>query len=111
MLINPEYLRATGVDFADGMPMPLAQRVARLSESHMGGGTERDAITRFAERYVHSGTERDGILAEANDPHTAAEPQRLIDHQVRLERYNKEHLLTSALASHFTKGVETLLKS
>ncbi|NIJ70762.1 hypothetical protein [Xanthomonas sp. 60] len=65
----------------------------------------------LAETYVWAGTERDALLRTANDPMTAADPQRLYELQMRQEAYSKKVAVSSALMSHFTKGVETLLKS
>jgi len=65
----------------------------------------------LADHYVRAGHERDALLAAANDPAVAADPQRLYELQVRLEAYNKQIALSSALVSHATKGIETLVKS
>ncbi len=67
--------------------------------------------TALAESYVWAGSERDAVLAAANDPATASDPQRLYELQLRQEAYTKKLAVSSALMSHFTKGVETLLKS
>jgi len=65
----------------------------------------------LADNYVWAGTGRDALLRPANVPTTAADPQRLYELQVRQEAYSKKMAVSSALMSHFTKGVETLLKS
>lgn len=75
--------------------VPLSERfTAALAESHAWAGSERDAV-----------------LRAANDPTVAADPQRLYELQLRQEAYAKKISVGSALTSHFTKGVETLLKS
>lgn len=88
-------------------------------DAAMQGGTGDDDLvplsdrlnTALAKYYVEAGQERDGILAAANDPAVAANPQKLYELQVRQEAYTKQISLTSALVSHATKGVETLVKS
>ncbi|MEI2260090.1 type III secretion system inner rod subunit SctI [Stenotrophomonas indicatrix] len=67
--------------------------------------------TALANYYVKSGHQRDAILAGANDPVVAADPHLLYDLQVRQEAYTKQISLSSALVSHATKGIETLVKS
>lgn len=89
---------ATGAPLAteiDSQVVPLADRFTST----------------LAENYVWAGSERDALLQTANDPMTAADPQRLYELQVRQESYSKKLAVSSALMSHFTKGVETLLKS
>jgi hypothetical protein len=80
---------------ADGALVPLSDR---FNEA-------------FARYYVQAGHERDGILAAANDPMVAADPQQLYQLQLRQEAYTKQVTLTSALVGHATKGIETLVKS
>lgn len=65
----------------------------------------------LAKYYAQAGHERDGILASANDPLVASDPQKLYELQVRQETYTKQISLSSALVSHATKGIETLVKS
>lgn len=65
----------------------------------------------LAEGYLWAGRERDDILATASDPGVAADPQRLFELQQRQEAYTKQIALSSALVSHATKGIETLVKS
>jgi len=80
---------------ADGRLVPLSDRF-------------NDALARH---YVQAGHERDGILASANDPMVAADPRLVYELQLRQEAYVKQMALSSALMSHATKGVETLVKS
>lgn len=65
----------------------------------------------LAHDFVHAGSERQAILAAANDPRTASSPELLFQLQLRQEAYTKQMALSSALLSHATKGVETLVKS
>jgi len=67
--------------------------------------------TALARSYVSAGSERDAIIDAASDPAVAADPQRLYELQLQQEAYTKKIAVSSALMSHFTKGVETLLKS
>lgn len=67
--------------------------------------------TALATYFVDAGQTRDSILASANDPRVASDPQQLYELQVRQEAYVKQLSLTSALVSHATKGIETLVKS
>lgn len=91
-MIDPAVRGSTG----DGpSPVPLSDRFNQA----------------LAERYLWAGTERDAILASANDPATAADPQALYALQLRQEAYTKQIALASALVSHATKGIETLVKS
>ena len=78
-----------------GIPVPLSDRFN----------------TAIAESFVWAGSERQALHAAANDPHTASDPELLIQHQLRQEAYTKQIALSSALMSHATKGVETLVKS
>ncbi len=82
------------------------------------GGTTSIAVPlsdRFndalAHGFVHAGSERQAILRAANDPRTASSPEQLFQLQLRQEAYTKQMALSSALLSHATKGVETLVKS
>jgi len=87
---------------------------AAVGESSLGTASVplSDRFTAaLAESYVWAGTERDAVLRAANDPTVAADPQRLYELQLRQESYAKRISVGSALTSHFTKGVETLLKS
>jgi hypothetical protein len=65
----------------------------------------------LAERYLWAGQERTAILAAANDPNVASSPQLLHELQLRQEAYTLRIALSSALMSHATKGIETLVKS
>jgi len=80
---------------ADGVPVPLSSRFNQA----------------LAESYVWAGRERDAILAAANNPDVASDPAQLNELQRRLEAYNIKTLFGSAMASHVTKAVETLVKS
>lgn len=93
--ITPPQTHAPGFAASDVTPVPLSER----------------ASGQLASSYVWAGNERDAILVAANDPATASDPAALYALQLRQEAYVKRVSVTSALASHFTKGVETLLKS
>lgn len=83
------------------------------------GSTSGVDVTPLADRFntdlagrLHwADREKMGILAQANNPDTAADPQALHALQLRQEAYTKQIALASALMSHATKGVETLVKS
>lgn len=85
----------SGTVSVDGLPVPLSSRFNHA----------------LAESYVWGGQERAAILAAANDPAVASDPNRLHALQLRQEAYTKQVALASALVSHATKGIETLVKS
>ncbi|MBD8697308.1 hypothetical protein [Stenotrophomonas sp. CFBP 13718] len=86
-----------------------------LSAAVSGGaavdGSAVPLSSRFSQAYVWAGKERDALLASANNPAVASDPALLYAHQVRQEDYIKQLALSSALVSHATKGIETLVKS
>lgn len=95
--------------------------ISILSGTAAGIGAQTSDVTpvslsdRFsgalARSYVSAGSERDAILHASSDPAVAADPQKLYELQLQQEAYTKKIAISSALVSHFTKGVETLLKS
>jgi len=93
--ISPISAGMTGAGSADGVPVALSDRFNHA----------------LASGYVWAGQERDAILAAANNPDVASDPARLYALQVRQEAYTKQLALSSALVSHATKGIETLVKS
>ncbi len=93
--ISPISAALTGGAAVDGSAVPLSSRFNQA----------------FAESYVWAGHERDAILAAANNPAVAGDPARLYALQVRQEAYTKQLAMSSALVSHATKGIETLVKS
>jgi len=96
MLSITELTGATGMaDSTPGMPVPLSERFNSA----------------LAESFVWAGGERQGLLAAANNPNVASDPELLFQHQLRQEAYTKQIAVSSALMSHVTKGVETLVKS
>ena len=89
--IAPVSAAVSPLAAAEGVPVPLSSR--------------------FSQAYVWAGKERDALLASANNPAVASDPALLYAHQVRQEDYIKQLALSSALVSHATKGIETLVKS
>jgi len=80
------------------------------AEAGMVPLSERFAST-LGKAHVWAGSERDAILAAANMPAVASDPELLHRLQLRQEAYTKQIALSAGLVSHATKGIETLVKS
>ncbi|KIP87792.1 MULTISPECIES: hypothetical protein [unclassified Stenotrophomonas] len=93
--IAPLSAAGLGVKPVDGVPVPLSD--------HFN--------TALAEAYVWAGQERAGILAAANNPAVASDPDSIYALQLRQEAYIKTISFGAAVTSHMTKAAETLLKS
>ncbi|MBD7954564.1 hypothetical protein H9654_10175 [Stenotrophomonas sp. Sa5BUN4] len=93
--IAPLSAAGLGVKPVDGVPVPLSD--------HFN--------TALAEAYVWAGMERADILAAANNPAVASDPDSIYALQLQQEAYVKAISLGAAVTSHMTKAAETLLKS
>jgi hypothetical protein len=78
-----------------GLPVPLSSRFNQAA----------------AEGFIWSGQERTALLAASNDPAVAGDPDQLAAFQTRHQEYTLAVAFSSAVVSHLTKGIETLVKS